>query len=178
MADYRLPPPLSPHHVEYTVSGGKPSLEFFRWISDYFRWSQGLTSGLTTDVTAVEGDVSTLQSDMGSVQGDISTLQTDVLALTPTAPSTQTTAYSQQASDYSIIFNGGASITLTLLAPASYPGKVLYVKTVAAFTVVSASSNVVPLAGGAAGTAILSAAAGKWAILQSDGSNWIIMAAG
>jgi hypothetical protein len=40
----------------------------------------------------------------------------------------------------------------------------------------SASSNVVPLAGGAAGTAILSATAGAWATLVSDGTNWIVMA--
>ena len=63
------------------------------------------------------------------------------------APTTKTTAYSQTANDYSLIFNGTASITLTLLAAASYPGKVLYVSNIAAFTVVSASSNVVPQAG-------------------------------
>jgi hypothetical protein len=33
---------------------------------------------------------------------------------------------------------------------------------------------VVPLAGGAAGTAILAATAGKYATLVSDGTNWII----
>ena len=46
-----------------------------------------------------------------------------------------------------------------------------------AFTVVSASSNVVPLTGGAAGTAILAATAGKWCTLVSDGTNWITMQA-
>jgi hypothetical protein len=34
----------------------------------------------------------------------------------------------------------------------------------------------VPLAGGAAGTAILAATAGKWADISSDGTNWVIMA--
>jgi len=41
---------------------------------------------------------------------------------------------------------------------------------------VSASSNVVPLVGGAAGTAILAATAGKWALAKSDGTNWQLMA--
>jgi hypothetical protein len=39
---------------------------------------------------------------------------------------------------------------------------------------VSASSNVVPLAGGAAATAILQAVAGANATLVSDGTSWII----
>jgi hypothetical protein len=50
------------------------------------------------------------------------------------------------------------------------------VRTITANTVVSASSNVVPAAGGAAGTAILSATAGKWAYLVYDGSSWQIQA--
>jgi hypothetical protein len=40
---------------------------------------------------------------------------------------------------------------------------------------VSASSNVVPLGGGAAGTAILTDVAGNWATLVSDGTNWVMM---
>ena len=78
--------------------------------------------------------------------------------------------------DRTITFNGAASLTLTLPAAASWTGRRIRVRTIAAFTVVSASSNVVPLAGGAAGTAILAAIAGKWADLESDGSNWIITA--
>jgi len=38
---------------------------------------------------------------------------------------------------------------------------------------VSASSNVVSRAGGAAGTAILDNVAGNWATIVSDGTNWI-----
>jgi len=66
--------------------------------------------------------------------------------------------------------------TLTLPAPASYFGRKLRVSTNFAGAVVSASSNVVPLAGGAAGTAILAATAGKWADLQSNGASWYITA--
>jgi hypothetical protein len=50
------------------------------------------------------------------------------------------------------------------------------IKTIAAQTVVSASSNVVPANSATAGTAILAASAGAWALLVSDGTNWVIMA--
>lgn len=36
-----------------------------------------------------------------------------------------------------------------------------------------AAVNVVPMAGGAAGTAILAATAGKWVLLVSNGTNWL-----
>ncbi len=91
------------------------------------------------------------------------------------AIATKTGNYSMVATDTSLIFNGGAGITLTLQSAATYPGRWLYVKNIAAFAVISASSNVIPQAGGAAGTAILAATAGKWAVLQSDGTNWQIM---
>jgi len=78
--------------------------------------------------------------------------------------------------DSTIIFNGSGSLTVTLPSVADFPGRIIRIKTVAAQTVVSASSNVGPLAGGAAGTAILAATAGKWADLQSDGANWLITA--
>lgn len=91
-------------------------------------------------------------------------------------PTTKTAAYSQTVYDNTLIFNGSASITLTLLSAATYPGQLLYVKTIAAFPVISASSNVVPIGSASAGTAILPAVAGNWALLQSDGSNWIVIA--
>lgn len=87
------------------------------------------------------------------------------------------TTYTVLSSDYSLIANNAtATQTLTLLSAASFPGRLLYVKTTQNQTVVSASANVVPLAGGAATTAILSATAGKWAKLQSDTANWVILA--
>jgi hypothetical protein len=39
--------------------------------------------------------------------------------------------------------------------------------------IISSSANVIPLAGGAAGTAILAGTAGKWVELVCDGTNWI-----
>ena len=66
---------------------------------------------------------------------------------------------------------------LTLPTASDWTGRELMIKTTVAQTVTSDASNVVPLAGGSAGTAILSATAGKWATLVSDGTNWIIMQA-
>lgn len=99
----------------------------------------------------------------------------DYSGLRTTTPQTKTADYTYLISDGPIIFNKGSTATFTLLAAASFPGYIIKLKTIQAQTVVSATSNVVPLAGGAAGTAILAATAGKWATLQSDGSNWVIM---
>lgn len=94
----------------------------------------------------------------------------------PTFTATKTAAYTVVDSDLYLIFNGSASITVTLPTASSWPGREINLKTIAAFTVISASSNVVPLDTATAGTAILAATAGKWARLVSDGTNWIVMA--
>ena len=92
------------------------------------------------------------------------------------APVTKTADFTLGANENEVICNGTTSITATLPAAASWVGRKVRIKTVAAYTVVSASSNVVPLAGGSAGTAILAAAAGKYAEMVSDGTNWVVMA--
>lgn len=128
---------------------------------------------------------STISSGVGAITGTSLDVGSGVIATTTTVSSgsqilgiaTKTNDYVVTTSDYSIICNKGSTLTLTLLSAASNTGRTLLVRTIQAFTVVSASANVVPLAGGAAGTAILAATAGKWALLQSDGSNWQIMAA-
>jgi len=93
-----------------------------------------------------------------------------------TAPVTKTADFTWAATENWIIADKAAgTLTATLPAAASFTGRTLVIKTIQAQTVVSASSNVVPQVGGAAGTAILAATAGKWARLISDGSNWIVM---
>lgn len=94
-----------------------------------------------------------------------------------TAPNTQTGAtYTVAATDNYIISNVASTQTATFPAASSNTGRRIVYKTIQAQAVVSASSNVVPLVGGGAGTAILAATAGKWAELVSDGTNWVIMA--
>jgi hypothetical protein len=74
-----------------------------------------------------------------------------------------------------LIANRAGTITVTLPAASEFGGRVLNIKTVQAQTVVSASSNVVPIGDTAAGTAILPATDGAWVLIKSDGSNWIAM---
>ena len=71
----------------------------------------------------------------------------------------------------------GSTCTVTLPAASSAPGRAVTFKNLQTQTLVSASSNVVPLIGGAAGTAILPLIVGSWATLVSDGTNWVVMAA-
>ena len=70
----------------------------------------------------------------------------------------------------------GSTCTVTLPAASAWPGRAVTFKNLQLQTLVSASSNVVPLIGGAAGTAILPLVIGSWATLVSDGTNWVIMA--
>jgi hypothetical protein len=138
-------------------------------------WS-GTPSGLNYGIRQ-EGTARKNRLDAMTGFGRDPTSQLDVSGPIATAqPTTKTTNYSLAAGDASLIFNGSGSITLTLQAASSYPGRWLHVKTIAAQPVVSASSDVVPLDSATAGTAILSGTAGKWASLQSDGTNWIVMA--
>lgn len=91
------------------------------------------------------------------------------------APVTKTADFTVGNSENWIIVNKAGTTTVTMPAAASFTGREIMMKTIQAQTVVSGSSNVVPQIGGAAGTAILAATAGKWATLVSDGTNWIIM---
>lgn len=79
------------------------------------------------------------------------------------------------ATEAALIANRAGTITVTLPAVATFPGRWWCVRTIQAQTVVSNASNVVPRIGGSAGTAILAAAAGNWACLQSDGTSWQAM---
>jgi len=76
-----------------------------------------------------------------------------------------------------VVVNNAGTVTLTFPAASSSTGTEFHIKTITNNSVISASSNVVPLTGGGAAQAILSATAGKWATLVSDGTNWVIMQA-
>jgi hypothetical protein len=93
------------------------------------------------------------------------------------APVTKVADFSLGTAENWVINNkAGSTCTVTLPAASSWTGREVMIMNYQAQTVVSASSNVVPSGGGAAGTAILAATAGKCATLVSDGTNWIIMA--
>lgn len=91
------------------------------------------------------------------------------------APVTKTGDFTVATNENWFIVNVAATCTVTLPDPASFVGRQLSFVTWQAQLLNSASSNVMPITGGSAGSAILSAVAGKWATLVSDGSNWVIM---
>lgn len=76
-----------------------------------------------------------------------------------------------------VINNKSGSSCVVTLPDAASPssGRVVVFKNLQAQTVVSASSNVVPIGSTTPGTAILPATVGAWATLVSDGTNWVIM---
>jgi hypothetical protein len=95
------------------------------------------------------------------------------------APVTVTaTPYTLLADDTWVIVNRAATTTINLPAASSWTGRELTIKTIQAQTVISNASNVVPIDGDAAGTAILPATDGAWALLVSNGTNWVIMQRG
>ena len=112
-----------------------------------------------------------------TIFSDISTALTQVGEQLWSSPVTITGNYTVATTVASIIVNSTVTATLTLLPATEVPATKLIIKTLTANAVVSASSNVSPLTATAAGTAILAATVGKWAQLQSDGSNWVVMMA-
>lgn len=98
-------------------------------------------------------------------------------ALFTTAPVTKTADFTLADTETVIINNkSGSACVATLPSAALWSGRLLLMKTTQAQALNSASSNVVPKAGGAAGTAIATGTAGNWALLVSDGTNWVVMA--
>lgn len=93
------------------------------------------------------------------------------------APVTKTADFTVAVSENNLINNkSGSACSVTLPAASSFTGREILIKNIQAQAVNSASSNVVPLAGGAAGTVILTNTAGRWVKLVSDGTNWVAMA--
>ena len=91
------------------------------------------------------------------------------------APVTKTADFTVAATDLWLINNkSGSTCTATLPTASANSGRILHFQNYQTQTLVSASSNVVPLAGGAATTSILLASSGDSATLVSDGTNWLM----
>ena len=155
-------------------------------------WAAPATSGTVTSVSVVSangfaGTVATATttpaitlttSITGVLKGNgtaisAAVVNTDYFA--PSAPVTKTANFTVADTEVWLINNkSGSTCTVTLPTASSWAGRVLRFQNYQVQTVVSASSNVVPLAGGAAGTSILLASSGDSATLVSDGSNWLM----
>lgn len=127
-------------------------------------------SSVNTLMTYIQGALSTLASL--SVTGRLSAGY-----LSRSAPVTKTANFALGSTENWVVCNGAsANVTVTLPTASDWVGREVMLKNISGtYTVISASSNVVPLVGGSAGTAILGATAGAWVTLVSDGVNWIAM---
>ena len=134
---------------------------------------QTLPPDLVSQIAEMQKQIEGLQSqpilDIGAVNASIAALST--------VPVTVTADFTVGTSNWYINNKTGSTCTVTLPAASTFPGRYLTFQNYQAQTLVSASSNVVPRAGGAVGTAILLAVAGNWATMVSDGTNWVIMQA-
>jgi hypothetical protein len=93
---------------------------------------------------------------------------------------TKTANFTVATNENYIICNNAsnAALTVTLPTASSWSGREIMIKNInggSAASVISASSNVVPINSSTTGTTILPIAqAGAWATIVSDGTNWII----
>lgn len=134
--------------------------------------SEGLINALLAEIAQLKKQVSGLESspvvDAGATFA--------AAGLSSTIPVTKTADFTVGLGEIWIINNkSGSTCTVTLPTASSYTGRVLTFQNYQNQFLVSASSNVVPLGGGSAGTAILDDVAGNWATLVSNGSNWVMM---
>jgi hypothetical protein len=133
---------------------------------------------LTDCCSAVESQVAEMQKQIEALQVqpvvDVALVSASIAALF-TVPVTVTADFSVGTSAWYINNKSGSTCTVTLPTASLWSGRYLTFKNIQAQTLVSASSNVVPIDGTVAGTAILLAVAGNWATLVSDGTNWIVM---
>jgi hypothetical protein len=127
-------------------------------------------------------------SDLAVVQSEIQALalspppldEIAIRALIPalTGPVTKTADFTVAYNETWIINNKpGSTCVVTLPAAATNVGRYLTFQNNQDQNLDSASSNVVPQGGGAAGTSILLNVSGNWATLVSNGTNWVIMQA-
>ena len=93
----------------------------------------------------------------------------------PVPISITSTTYSQTIFNPTLIFNLAAACTVTMLSAVAFPGMICIFKNISAFAVTSSSSNIVPIGSSVAGNSILPATAGSSIILQSDGTNWVVL---
>jgi len=129
---------------------------------------------------------SALESQVAEMQKQIEALQVqpivDTAAITAainaasSAPVTKTADFTVADNETWIINNkSGSTCTVTLPTASAWSGRYITFKNLQAQTLVSASSNVVPIDSTSSGTAILLDVVGNWATMVSDGTNWIIM---
>jgi hypothetical protein len=111
-----------------------------------------------------------------SLTGITTSSTINVAAVTSSAPVTvAASTYVVGAFDKYIINNNTGTVTVTLPDATNHFGRELHFKNVQAQSIISNASNVCSISSISPGINILAAALGKWVVLVSDGTNWVIM---
>ena len=138
----------------------------------------GVTLNTALDALDTEKALVASPTFTGTVTMPISSITSyqKVAVAAVTTPITAAT-YTVPVTDTYVIFNSASAITVTLPTASAFTGRTLNLKTINTGAVTSAASNVVALATVTAAATIFSAnTAGKWTLLVSNGTNWVIMA--
>lgn len=143
----------------------------------------GTVNGITLTGTVTSSGSLVLGGTLSGV--DLTTQVTGILpvanggtglAVRPTV-ATKTADFTLADDEGWVINNkSGSTCTVTLPAASAWGGRAVTFKNLQIQTVVSASSDVVPIGSTTPGTAILPLVVGSWATLVSDGTNWVVMA--
>ena len=138
--------------------------------------ANGLTGTVATATTTPAITLTTTITGLLKGNGtaiSAAVVNTDYFA--PSAPATKVANFTVADTEVWLINNKtGSTCTVTLPTASSWTGRVLRFQNYQVQAVASASSNVVPLTGGAAGTSILLASSGDQTTLVSDGTNWLM----
>jgi len=135
----------------------------------------GTSSGGATPALTLSTSITGLLKGNGTAIS-AAVANTDYVGIS--APITKTADFSVSNGETWFINNKSASTcTVTLPAASSWSGRQLTFKNMQAQTLVSATSNIVPIDSTTAGTSILLGVVGNWATVVSDGTNWVIMQA-
>lgn len=141
------------------------------WKSVSSLHSESSQGHLLSRIDELHKDIQALQVtpqfDIGAIVAAINGLSSD--------PVVKTTDFTVQLDDKWLINNkSGSSCVVTLPGANTCTGRELHFQNYQNQTLVSNSSNVVPLAGGSAGTLILQSVAGANATLVSNGVSWVM----
>jgi hypothetical protein len=185
----QITPPRVPIIDERT---GAVSREWYRWFYSLYNFAgegtgilaiaNGGTNGSATPTTngVAYGTGMAYAFTAAGTTGQVLTATTSGAPTWATpagvaAPVIKTANFTVADTEVWLINNkSGSTCTVTLPAASSWTGRVLRFQNYQVQAVVSASSNVVPLTGGAAATSILLASSGDSATLVSNGTNWLM----
>jgi hypothetical protein len=165
-------PPVLPAGIPLVV-GQLISVHWYEFIFNQAKAISARFNGVDVTTDDLRTDVDAATAANVATQAEVDAIEAALAAEPKTLTTVGGATYTVAAADRDLIFSGACTVTLPT---ATANGRELWLKNTSANAVISASSNVVPLAGGAAGTAILAASAGRFVRLVPDGTNWIILA--